>query len=615
MDGDNISDRGDYNTKDRNMPIGQPQPGQIKGTPDTRQEGSPYSASSIQKSSAESLVLTLAAGLPVLQPPPKPQTKNRFEASSSIAGGSAGPGNAVVPTEAFTPPPQLIEQPDDISMSLNDNDSLDVLIEEARAILTILTNKIKGIDSLSQQEAALRQLNLLILSALAMKMLYFKFYGGMTGQEFADLVDKSTDSVAQPIKGLIDQFKVLLKENLPKEPSARQEIMTKLQGVIDRRDSIATIHRTISMILNRLQGDEMQAAPREVADDMVMQKPEMQMQNEKTQDSIINSMWQTYNRNLIEFSSRMRGDDITQWLQGVKLNDAKSPTEYYAIMLALSSTKDSQDTPHSNPLLASFAQSFDAWIIKPNTSLKREGTPAIAQAYPSSSFLAGCVICGADMLHDITRDTGIEFSLKSHDSPIADIIFALGPLSNLSMDQQAAAALIAALLSNGAAYQATDDTLNKSKDKKSLPNDLDFAINYAKNIIAIVTYKPAREEHLNPTETDQRRIVRLMLSVMALKLLYRAAYGSITGEEFAGLLKGETQDIIDKIKPLIGKLIELIKANFPTNEKTRANIILKLMDYMDAHDSIDSVLQSTRILSHLLPNKEMEQRRWEAQSG
>ena len=111
------------------------------------------------------------------------------------------------------------------------------------------------------------------------------------------------------------------------------------------------------------------------------------------------------------------------------------------------------------------------------------------------------------------------------------------------------------------------------------------------------------------------RLVRLMLSVMALNMLYRSAYGGMTGEELGAILKGETSDIHEKIKLLVEQLAALIQSNLPAHAEVRAETILKLMDYVDSKDSIDSMLQSTRILANLLSTKDVDQKRWEVQSG
>lgn len=614
MNDESISGHRDFNTKDPNA-ASIDKTGQIRNQPEKRADDSVYSSSSIQKSSAESIVLTLASGLPVLQPPSKTQTKNRYEASSNVAGGSAGSSGAQVPTEALTQAPQLVDNLKSVSgKSPSSEGNHDTAINEAKDILAILIQRTHETDQLSRQEAALQQLNRLILSALALKLLYFEFYGGMTGQEFADLIDGSTENIPQPIKGVIDQFKIVINENLPTEVSARQDIMNILRRAIDRNDSTATIRHAMSMLIHEV-GGTVQSRQKSVLSKAPI-PANQELDTEQMNNTIISSMWQTYKKNLMEFSERMQGNDITQWLQGMQANDAKSPTEYYALLLARSSTLGTEGTSQTNALTEAFTQTFDRWINEPNIKLMgARAVGDISQVYPSPSFLAGCVICGADILREAMRDTSSELGLQSPKSPIADVLFALGPLSNVSVDYQAAAALIAALLSNGAAYKATDDTLNKNKNKDRPPNDIDFAINYAKHIIAIVTYKPTAAELANKIVEDQHRLVRLMLLVMALNLLYRAAYGGMTGEEFASILKGETGDIAEKIKPLIDQLAGLIKANLPKNEKTRTESIIKLMDYVDTKDSIDSMLQSTRLLSHLLPTKDMEQKRWEAQSG
>lgn len=612
MDNENIIGHGDFNAQGLNAPVNKSE--RVKIQTEKMAQSSYYSNSTIQKSDTEALVLALAAGFPVLQPPPKTQTKNSYEASATSVGGSAGPAGAQVPAAAATHPPAHSAQTKKASsLSSNEVLNLETVIKFVRTLLAILVHETNQSGQLNQDEAAYNQLDRLILSAMAMHLLYQETYGGMTSEEFADLLTNDTVEMPEQIKSTMDKLKAIVNANLPQNPAARAEMMSTLKASIDQNIPFSTRVATMQVLAQKLSA-QLSAQNVEVEELLSpLTNVQLQPQVQQTKNTLIDSMLTTYTRNLSEFASRMQGDDITQWLQKVSLAKANSPSEYYAIVLAFSATQNPSGTPKNNALIEKFNLAFNSWINQPNQHLgsaKVHSDPF----YPSSSFLAGCVICGADVLRNSTKDMSPEAGLQSPKSPVADVLFAVGPTSNLAVDYLAAAALIAALLSNGAVYKATDDTLNKNANKDTPPKDLDFAINYARNIIAIVTYKSAAKEILNKEIQEQNRLVRLMLSAMALNMLYRAAYGGMTGEEFGSVLKGETQDLPEKIKPLIDQLAFLIKANLSSNEKSRTETIIRLMDYVDTKDSIDSMLQSTQILKNLLPSKDMERNRWEIPS-
>lgn len=604
MGQDEISGYADFNARDPNAPVNKT--GQVKKQPEKVAESSYYSSSTIKKSDTEALVLSLASGFPVLQPPPKTQSKNPYESSSVSIGGTEGGGGVQIAAEGFTQAPLFTDQTQEASSFISKSViDLQSAVKMAKDILAILIHDTSESDQLSKEEAAFRQLDRLILSTMAMNMVYRVAYGGMSGQEFADLVNGGAADMPEQIKDLINQFSIFIKANLPKDAHSRSEIMRILMTSVDQNEPIATTLEAMRFLTQKLGGHLSTPQSVESTSPADIGK---HFQVQQAQNSIIDWMWSTYSKNLNEFSSRMQGEDIAQWLQEVSANGTQSATEYYAYLLALSSTQSSADMANSNALIEKFAMAFNYWINQPNQSLSNaKGGAGMSGAYPSSAFLAGCVICGADILRNVTGGMPKEAQLQS---PVADVLFAAGRNSDLLPDYQAAAALIAALLSNGAAYKATDDTLKKGSGDEP-PKDLDFAINYAKHIIAIVSHKPAESELRIKEIQEQNRLVRLMLSAMALNMLYRAAYGGMTGEEFGSILKGETQDIHAKIKPYIDQLAFLIKANLSKTEKARTETIVRLMDYVDTKDSINSMLKTTRILANLLPTEEMELKRWE----
>ncbi|MBA3816682.1 MAG: hypothetical protein H0X29_09245 [Parachlamydiaceae bacterium] len=600
MDQNDVSDLSHFKP-DPNIKINQAD--QIKNQPEQINAQLAYSTSSIQKSSAESIVLTFAAGLPILQPPPKTQVKNIYEAAQSV-GGTAQVGAAPIPMEGMTSTPIRPEASTATSSPNKSALDLNEVIDFVKKLLALLTSDTEQVGG---DRSAYDQSLRLMLSAMALEILYLAVFGGMTGEEFKSLF---TGKVALPanIKSLADQLISIIKSSLPTDAKSSSEAMAKLVESIDTHRSVSALIKSahfLSEVLVQSEFEKPKDSSNGVED--FMQSLD---QVEQTKKTIISSIWGNYSKNLSEFSERMQGSDIQTWIKEVIENGTESPTEYYAFILAQSSM---QNIDGKNALIERFSQAFNQWIIEPNKQVHLSGKVTDID-YPSSSFIAGCMVCGVDIVRDAIKNTSNVFQHQLRDNPIADVLFAAAPSMMLSPDYQSAAALIVALLNNGAVYKATEDALKKGKEEGSPPRDLDFAIKYARQIIAIVTHKGAsNSEHKEIQERD--RLVRLMLTVMALNMLYRSAYGGMTGEEFGAILKGETNDIHERIKSLIEQLSFLIKANLPAAEKVREETVLKLMDYVDSKDSIDSMLQSTRILATLLSTKDVDQRRWEVQSS
>lgn len=574
----------------------------FKDQPEKVAAQSAYSTSSIQKSRAEAIVLTYAAGLPVLQPPPRTHVKNIYETTAYSVGSSVQSGGASAPAEGIASLPQRKTTPTspDHKKSVLDLDDVMDFVRNLIALIISDTEQI-GPDS-GKGNQSLK----LMLSAMALEMLYLSVYGGMTGEEFTNLIHEKVDLQAT-IKPLAEQLINFIRSQLPKDAKARQEAMSKLVEFVDTHKSMAYLFKAtdvLSQVLAKGGFEESKTSVQGVEDFMKSLD-----QVEQTKDTIIASIVQNYNKNLSEFSERMQSNDIQIWMQEVSDKGTESPTEYYAFILARSAT---QSVDGKNALIERFSQALNQWIIEPNTQFPLSGEDM--PVYPSSAFIAGSMVCGVDIVRDAIKNTTNIFQHQLQNSPVADVLFAAAPSVVLTPDYQAAAALIVALLNNGAVYKATEDALKQGKEKNSPPRDLDFAIQYARHIISIVKHKSSIfSQHKEIQERD--RLIRLMLTVMALNMVYRSAYGGMTGEEFGAILKGETSDIHDRIKLLVEQLAGLIKANLPVYEEVRAETILKLMDYIDRKDSIDSMLQSTRILANLLSTKDVDQKRWEVQSG
>lgn len=330
---------------------------------------------------------------------------------------------------------------------------------------------------------------------------------------------------------------------------------------------------------------------------------------DKMKNDIITSMWDNFQKSVDELAERAKKDDIKHWMEKVSQNGPKSATEYQAYILALSATARADEiTPpdsaaSQSALSVQFSNAFNQWIAIPSSD------PSMAVngpgKYPDPSFIAGTVASNSDAIRDSIGAVGLATGVQMSVSPVADALAAVGPASGLPADYQAAAALVAALLNGGAVYKATADAIEESARSGKPPQDLEFALNYAQNILAIVSHNVEKETPADPHQSGRNQMIRLMLSVMALNLVYRAAYGGMEGgKEFADLLEeGGTNDLNPAIKPTIQKLVAQIQSFLPTDPAERANVIASLSEYIDSKDSVDSMLSTTRMFAASLGEK------------
>lgn len=336
----------------------------------------------------------------------------------------------------------------------------------------------------------------------------------------------------------------------------------------------------------------------------------MALQIEQKQHDIINSMWDSFLKNVHEIAERSRKEYIEKETLKADQNGPKSSSEYYAFLLALSSSQRAKEENSNtdSALAAQFNRTFNDWLVTPMQSTMV--TSSAVPGYPAASFVAGCVACSSDLVRDAIGAVGVTIGYQISSSPVADALFAVGPASALPADYQAAAALVAALLNGGAMFKATNDTIEKAASGGKPPQDLDFAVNYAQNIKAIVTHNLEGDQKLPPEQAGQNRMMRLMLSAMALNMVYRAAYGGMTGQELADILAGKTGDIPAQIKPLIDELVGYVNAFMPQEPAARAETLARLMQYVDGKSSVDSMLSTTRMFAALLGTDDIDGKRF-----
>lgn len=339
---------------------------------------------------------------------------------------------------------------------------------------------------------------------------------------------------------------------------------------------------------------------------------------EETKHDIITSMWDKYIEDIRDAADRAKQDDIKRWTTEVAKNGPKSGSEYLAYILALSANRRAEELGDGGQsgLAVQFNQAFNYWLVDPiqskDTAVGGVGgvDKSLKDGYPDSSFITGCVVCGSDSIRGVIGAIGAAAAAADLSlSPVSDAFLAVGPNTALPMDSQAAAAMIAALLNGGAVMKANAKTIEDAAAKGQPPRDLDFAKNYAKQILTIVTHEPKGGEPLDKQQQGQNGMIKLMLSAMALNMVYRAAYGGMSGEEFASLLKGDTAKLPPQIKDLIESLLDQIKAYLPDDPEKRSSLVVSLMEYVDSKDSVDNMLQTTRMFTAALSTSDIDQRR------
>lgn len=335
---------------------------------------------------------------------------------------------------------------------------------------------------------------------------------------------------------------------------------------------------------------------------------------EQTKHEIINAMWDTFLKNVHETAERYKREELRRYEEELSQHDPKSAAEYYAILMAEATKERDKELVGADelPLVVQFSATLQHWVVVPMK--EAAGLAILGGSYPSSSFVAGALASNVDMVRSSIGHVGKELNAQLSISPIADALFAVGPTSGLPADYQAAAALVAALLNSGAVYKATNDTIQAAIAKVEPPKDLQFAINYAKEILSMVSFSLKGEKGSSQERSSQSKMMRLMLLLMAINMVYRAAYGGMGGQELEGLLEGDFDNVDESLIPILSQLIAKINSLLPPRSES-GDLIERMKNYVDSKQSIDTMLSTTRIFKGLLVTDDLQQRRLEAGSG
>ncbi len=341
--------------------------------------------------------------------------------------------------------------------------------------------------------------------------------------------------------------------------------------------------------------------------------------NEQVKNDIINTMWDIFLKNVQELSARAKKDYIKHIELEAEQGKTVLAADYLAYLLSLSAGERTKEVDglSGSALVVQFTNAVHQWIVAPVEHHQSLHASQVSRDYPSSGFIAGAMLINADTIRFAIGDNNNNLGYQMSVSPVADALTSIGPTSGLPGDYQAAAALVAALLNGGAVYKATFDSIQEAAQKGSTPGDIDFAINYANTIMRIVKHGVDQDRSTNKHQNEQSKLIRLMLTAMALNLLYRASYGGMTGEELASLLNGNT-DVHEMIKPMIKDLVALLNSLLPSkemDEEGRNAMIAILGQYIDSKDSVSEMLSATRMFKSYLASDNLQHQRWASAQG
>lgn len=350
------------------------------------------------------------------------------------------------------------------------------------------------------------------------------------------------------------------------------------------------------------------------------------------------SMWDSFLKVVHETGEQNRVDDIKRTEEKKEVTATDNARSYLANSLLHAAVKTDDTNKSTSVLAVQFLDAFKDWFVSPsqqsNTGVAidtdRSNTTVAAQAsqqiasnpnaiatggfYPDPAFITAALASSPDTFRNAIGAVSLAADFQMSISPVADALYAAGPTSGLPGDYQAAAAMIAALLYNGGVLKASQETIEQAVKAKEPPRDINFAINFAKNILAIVTHDVEQGQPMNNEKLERNQLIRLMMTAIALNLLYRAVFGGMAAQEFASLLAGDTSKLPPEIKPLIEQLVSFLNKFLPTDPKARQAAIERLLEYVDNKNPVDEMMQTTRIFTNLLKTGDINNNRLQVEA-
>jgi hypothetical protein len=340
-------------------------------------------------------------------------------------------------------------------------------------------------------------------------------------------------------------------------------------------------------------------------------------QVEQMTHDIIVDMWDKYAETLKEIAKRREEDYREKWGKDLAKEGPKSATEYNAYLLALSPTqrRDEIGPTGDDGLDVQFGATYNRWLANPAENTSASGAPSAGQ-YPNATFITGAIASSPDLVSQtmgVAGAAGLQLSV----SPIADALTALGPVSALPADSQLAVALVAALLYNGSASKANNDALEDAS-KKGLPLTFaEFGINYAKNILAIITHNVEGDKTAS-REGNQNRLIKLLLATTALTALHRGVFDGVQPQDIEDLINTnniDKADIPEETKQLFRDLAAKVNDLLNESPETREALIAQMAQYAGRKETVESMMSSTKLLMATLDPPSINSNRIAAKQG
>lgn len=320
------------------------------------------------------------------------------------------------------------------------------------------------------------------------------------------------------------------------------------------------------------------------------------LDTQQMEHDIIMKMWDTFIENLREIAAQQRAEQRREEIFDTDKTGPKSGSDYLVYLMSVSLNQRVQelDSEGVAPLVGQFSNTFNQWLVSPVDA----SSTNVSGDYPSSAFVAGAVAGSLGAIRSAIGADSATLGVQLSVSPVADSLLAVGPSSGLPGDYQAAAALVAAMMYNGALNRAVENSIDASASGGKPIQDIDFAVNFAKTIMAIVAKSLEGTQPQDPQQASQSDMMRLMLASVALNLLYRASYGGMSGIDMESLINGSaTIPNSDPNKGIVDQLLGVIRGYLPADAAAREEAIARLSEYVDSKESADSMLGTASELS------------------
>lgn len=340
---------------------------------------------------------------------------------------------------------------------------------------------------------------------------------------------------------------------------------------------------------------------------------QVDISTQQMEHEIITEMWDKFLETLHEIAAQQRAADRRREIFDTDKTGPMSGSEYLVYLMSVSLNQRALETKDEgiSPLVSQFSNTYNQWLISPAdaTSISTSGD------YPSASFIAGAVASNPDAIRAAIGADGAALGVQLSVSPVADALLAVGPASGLPGDYQAAAALVAAMLYNGAVNRAVQNNLDPASTGAKPVQDLNFAIGFARTIMAIVAQSLEGAQSNDPQQAGQSDLIRLMLASVALNMIYRAGYGGMSGVDMDSLIRGTANVPENQISGIVAQLLGVIRGYLPADAAARDEAIARLSEYVDSKESVDSMLGTSNLLSSQLGTGEITAERISAKSA